>query len=54
MTVIVWNVKGFNDPLKQKGVMARIKSINAKVVCLLETKVKENNSRSIIDHHFQG
>ena len=54
MTVIVWNVRGFNDPLKQKRVIARIRSINAKVVCLLETKVKENNSRSIIDHHFQG
>ena len=54
VTILIWNVKGFNDPFKQKGIMARIRSIKVQVVCLLETRVKENNSKSIIDHYFQG
>ena len=54
MNLLVWNVKGFNDPLKQKGVMGRIKELNIQVVCLLETRVKENKCQSIKDRHFQG
>ena len=54
MNLLVWNVRGFNDPLKQKGIVDRIKSLNAQIVCLLETRVKENKSQSIIDRHFQG
>ena len=34
--------------------MGRIKEHNIQVVCLLETRVKEIKSQSIIDKHFQG
>ena len=54
MNLLLWNVRGFNNPLKQKGVMGRIKEHNIQVVCLLETRVKEIKSQSIIDKHFQG
>ena len=54
MTILVWNVRGFNDPLKQKGMVARIRSFKFQLVCLLETRVKEYNSQSIIKRYFQG
>lgn len=34
--------------LKQKEFVGRIKKINPSLVCLIETKVKENNMSSII------
>ena len=42
------------NPLKQKRVVARIKSFKIQIVCLLEARVKENNSQAIIARHFQG
>ena len=53
MTIFIWNVRGFNDPLKQKGMVVRIKSIKVQVVGLLETRVKVNNSKSITNRHFR-
>ncbi|KAK8702973.1 hypothetical protein V6N13_021307 [Hibiscus sabdariffa] len=38
--VMVWNVKGFNDPLKQKKVLRVVQRLKAEVVCLLETRVQ--------------
>ena len=52
MNLLVWNVRGFNDPFKQIRVIERIKFLNTQIVCLLETRVKENKSQSIIDRHF--
>ena len=54
MTVLVWNVRGLNDPLKQKAVVSRIRELKVSLVCLLETRVKENNMMSIINIHFQS
>ena len=54
MKLIIWNVRGFNDPLKQKGIVGRIRLLKANIVCLLETRVKENKSQSIVDKNFEG
>ena len=54
MTILVWNVRGINDPLKQKSMVARIRQLKIQLVCLLETRVKENKSQQIIDRYFQG
>ena len=54
MTMLVWNVRGFNDPLKQKAVVSRIRKLKISLVCLLETRVKENNMMPIFSRHFQG
>ena len=54
MTLLIWNVRGFNDPLKQKNVIDRIRYIKANIVCLLETRVKENKSQSIVGKYFKG
>ena len=47
MNFIVWNVRGLNDPLKQKDIVGRIRSLNVQMVCLLETRVKENKSQKL-------
>ena len=54
MTILIWNVKGFNNPLKQKSMVAQIRKLQIQIVCLLETRVKKNNSKTIIDRWFQG
>ena len=53
MKVLVWNVRGMNDPLKQKLVVDRIRYLKIIVVCLLETRVKEHNMKAIHNKHFQ-
>ena len=52
MNITVWNVKRLNDLLKQRGIVGRIKYIKANIVCLLETRVKENKCQQIIDKYF--
>ena len=42
MNIGVWNVRGFNDPIKQKDILGRIKRLKYNLVCLIETRVKEN------------
>ena len=54
MIILVWNTRGLNDPFKQKVVVSRIRELKVSMVCLLETRVKENNMMSIISRHFQG
>ena len=51
MKCLIWNVKRLNDPLKQK-VVARIKKLNINLVCLLETRVKQNKMTDIIQTRF--
>ena len=52
MNIVVWNVIGFNDPLKQRRVVGRIKYIKTNIVCLLETRVKENKCQQIAGKYF--
>ena len=52
MKLLVWNVRGFNHPLKQKEVVYRIRRLEVNLVCLLETRVKENKMKEIVDKWF--
>ena len=52
MNIIAWNVRGLNDPLKQRAIADRIKSLNSSLVCLIETRVKENKKQPIVDTVF--
>ena len=54
MKFLIWNVRGFNDPLKQKEVVRRVKVLKINLLCLIETRVKENKMNAIISRHFQG
>lgn len=54
MNCFVWNVRGLNKPLKQHAVYNRIKDNRARVVCLIETRVKHNQRRAILEKWFNG
>ena len=54
MNFLIWNVRGLNDPLKQKEVVGRVRELKINLVCLIETRVKENKMNAIISRHFQG
>ena len=48
------HIRGLNDPLKQKEVVGRVRELKINLVCLIETRVKENKMNAIISRHFQG
>ena len=54
MNIIVWNVRGLNDPIKQKAILGRIRDLQTNLVFLLETRVKEHNMQNIVSRHLQG
>ena len=54
MKVLVWNVRGLNQPCKQKEVASRVNRLNVDMVCLLETRVKEQKMQNIVDKWFLG
>ena len=54
MKIYVWNVRGLNHLLKQKEVVSRIRRMKVKVVCLLETSVKEHKMQEIVEKWFPG
>ena len=54
MKILVWNVRGLNHPLKQKEVVGRIRRLNANLVCLLETRIKQNKMQNIFNRQFSG
>ena len=40
MNLLTWNVRGFNDPLKKKAIVSKVRSLNCNLICLIETRVK--------------
>ena len=54
MNIGVWNVRGLNDPLKQKDIVGRLKRLKCNLVCLIETRVKESKCQTIVDKVFPG
>ena len=52
MKCLVWNVREFNHPLKQKEVVARIKKLRINFVYLLETRVKQKKMKEIVKRMF--
>ncbi|XVF73951.1 hypothetical protein PTKIN_Ptkin13bG0022100 [Pterospermum kingtungense] len=54
MRVLIWNVRGFNCPLKQKEVVNRINTSNVDIVCLLETRIKQHKVQRVVDKQFSG
>lgn len=50
MNLIVWNVRGLNDPSKQREVRSLIKRKRAVLVCLIETRVKLGKSEMIKEY----
>ncbi|XP_028095883.1 uncharacterized protein LOC114295782 [Camellia sinensis] len=54
MTVKIasWNVRGLNDPSKQKEVKSFVSKENFHVMGILETKIKQTNERKICEKCF--
>ncbi|XP_043697449.1 uncharacterized protein LOC122648282, partial [Telopea speciosissima] len=50
MKCLVWNVRGMNALTKRLGIKKVCKDHQAKLVCLLETKVKADNCGAIFDN----
>jgi hypothetical protein len=50
MKVLVWNIRGLNKPLKQQEIKRSIRSKHVAIICLLETRVKEDNVLRIKDY----
>lgn len=45
MRILVWNIGGFNKPLKQKELVKCVRRLNVSIICLVETRVREENVR---------
>jgi exonuclease III len=67
MNFLIWNIRGLNHPSKQKEVRDMIKLHKIGLICLIETRVKENKANRIrnsivsdwdyifnYDNHFLG
>ncbi|XP_074313791.1 uncharacterized protein LOC141648984 [Silene latifolia] len=47
MIISSWNIRGFNDPIKQQEVRGYLLANNIDIFGLLETRVKKNNAAAI-------
>ncbi|GMJ06864.1 hypothetical protein HRI_004355600 [Hibiscus trionum] len=54
MSILIWNVRGLNDPLKQKKIVNWLENLMFKLYVFLETRVKENNVDGIVHEGFAG
>ena len=54
LKLAAWNIRGMNDPLKQKelSTLVRVHSLN--VVCILETRVRNHNRVRIFNSILPG
>lgn len=50
LNICAWNVRGLNDPVKQKEVTKFLTKENIHVACLLETKVLIANHSGVMNH----
>ena len=53
-SIFAWNMRGFNQPRKQKAVRYWVKAAKLSIGCLLETKVKEEKFNKVFDATFPG
>ena len=49
-----WNIRGMNDPLKQKELRSLVRDHSLSVVCILETRVRSHNSVRIFNSILPG
>lgn len=52
--LMFWNVRGLNDPQKQKRLKSILRQYNGNLVCLLETHVLEEKSSAIMQSMLAG
>jgi exonuclease III len=47
MNLLIWNVSGLNHPSKQKEAKSMIQRHKISLICLIETRVKENKANKV-------
>src|SRR5436190_23583348 len=52
--MLFWNVRGINDPRKQRSLQKSLLKFHGSIVCLLETHVKEDSFMAISSKLFPG
>ncbi|XP_057950976.1 uncharacterized protein LOC131145808 [Malania oleifera] len=52
MKIITWNIRGFNSPLKQNGVINLMKKNKVDIFCILETKLSSENLEKLMNKKF--
>lgn len=53
-SIFAWNMHVFNKPCKQKAVQYWVKAVKLSFLCLIETKVKEENFQKVFNTTFPG
>jgi hypothetical protein len=54
MKILAWNIRGLNNPLKQKEVRRMVNSLKLSIICLVETRVQQANSISVVKSMLPG
>lgn len=54
MKISSWNIRGFNDTLKQQEVVAFIRENKLDILGLMETKIKVDKKNKLIQKLFQN
>jgi exonuclease III len=54
MNLLFWNVRGLNMPLKQNEVRKMVKRLRISILCLVETRVRQENFLRIISSMLPG
>jgi exonuclease III len=49
MKILFWNVRGLNDPFKQKEVKKLVRQLNISIICIVETRIREEKAQKIKD-----
>ena len=52
--LVAWNIRGLNDPLKQKELRSVVRVHSLSIVCILETRVKASNMDRICTSILHG
>lgn len=53
-SIFAWNMRGVNQPHKQKAVKYWVQAAKFSIGCLLETKVQEDKFQKVFDAAFPG
>ncbi|XP_074266601.1 uncharacterized protein LOC141589880 [Silene latifolia] len=54
MKIATWNIRGGNDPLKQKEILDLIKDYKLDILGVLETRIRKNKAAKIITNKFHA
>lgn len=52
--LLFWNVRGLNNPLKQKRLRNILNQLRINLLCLLETHVTQDKQATMVDRLFPG